>query len=257
MKRVPHFITIAIALAGAAQAADRLYLKDGTYQVTSEYQVQGDRIHYYSSERSEWEDVPLELVDLDRTKKEASEHQAEIKEETKVVAEENAAILADQRQGEQVPAGPGAYYLRGEKIETIKIAEPRMNNNTKRTILRLIAPIPLPGKSTVELDGVKSMNVVDGREPEFYIRLSDEESFGIAKLTVVKNARVVEHLSVMQVQRDRIVDEKVDILPTFKKQAADLLYKIWPEKPLEPGEYALIQYTEGNMKPQIWDFSVK
>ncbi len=257
MKRILQLIAIAVGLAGAAQAADRLYLKDGTYQATSEYQVQGDRIHYYSTERSEWEDIPLELVDLDRTKKEVSEHQTEIKEENKVVAEENAAILAERRQGEQVPAAPGAYYLRGEKLETIKIAEPKVNNNTKRTILRLIAPIPLAGKSTVELDGVASMNVVNGREPEFYLRLSDEEGFGIAKLTVVKNARVVEHLSVLQVQKDRIVDEKVDILPTFKKQAADLLYKIWPEKPLDPGEYAVIQYTEGKMMPQIWDFSVK
>jgi hypothetical protein len=104
------------------------------------------------------------------------------------------------------------------------------------------------------------MNKVDGREPEFYLRLSDDESFGIAKLTVVKNARVVrvvENLSVLSVQRDKIVDEKVEIIPTFKKQGADWLYKIWPEKPLEPGEYALIQYTEGKMKPQIWDFSVK
>ena len=38
----------------------------------------------------------------------------------------------------------------------------------------------------------------------------------------------------MAVQRDRIVDEKVDIVPTFKKQAGDLLYKIWPEKALGP-----------------------
>jgi hypothetical protein len=36
-----------------------------------------------------------------------------------------------------------------------------------------------------------------------------------------------------------------------------MLYKIWPEKPMEPGEYALIEYTEGKMSPKIWDFSVK
>ena len=257
MKRVLQFLGIAAALAGIAHAADRLYLKDGSYQLTSEYQVQGDRVHYYSTERSEWEDIPLELVDLPRTKKDMAEQQAERKEEAKVVAEENAAIRAEQRQIDQVPADPGAYYLRGGKIEAFKIAEPKMNNSTKRTVLRMIAPIPLAGKATVELDGRASANVVDGREPEFYLRLSDDESFGIARLTVVKNARVVENLSILAVQRDKIVDEKVDILPTFKKQAADLLYKIWPEKPMEPGEYALIQYTEGKMKPQIWDFSVK
>jgi len=34
------------------------------------------------------------------------------------------------------------------------------------------------------------------------------------------------------------------------------LFKIWPEKPLEPGEYALLQYTESKVDPQVWDFSV-
>ena len=258
-RRAAAIAMIAAAFVGTASCAptQRLYLKDGDYQLTNEYKVLSDRVRYYSTERSDWEEIPLELVDLERTKREAAELQTVIQEDTKIVNEENAAILAEQKKVEQVPAEPGGYYLRGEKIETIKIAELKMNNSTKRTILRLIAPIPLAGKATVELDGPTSANKVDGREPEFYLRLSDDESFGIAKLTVVKNARVVENLSVLTVQKDKIVDEKVEIVPTFKKQAADLLYKIWPEKPLEPGEYALIQYTEGKMKPQIWDFSVR
>jgi len=53
-----------------------------------------------------------------------------------------------------------------------------------------------------------------------------------------------------------MVDETIQKIETFKKQEADLLYRIWPIKPLEPGEYALIQYTEGKMNPQIWDFTV-
>ena len=171
--------------------------------------------------------------------------------------EENAAIRAEYQQVEKIPTEPGVYYMRGEKLETIKIAELKINNSTKRAVLRVLAPIPLAGKSTVELDGVTSPNKVDGREPEFFFRLSEEQTFGIAKLTIRKGARVVENLSVLTVQRDRIVDEKVEIVPTFKKQEGDLLYKIWPEKPLDPGEYALIEYTEGKMKPRIWDFSVK
>ena len=34
-------------------------------------------------------------------------------------------------------------------------------------------------------------------------------------------------------------------IETFKKQEGDNVYKIWPEKDLEPGEYALVEYTEG------------
>ena len=186
-----------------------------------------------------------------------AEQQATIQQENKIVAEEDAAIRAMQAEIDQVPTGSGAYYLRGDKLETIKIAEPRIVNNTKRTVLKVIAPVPLAGKSTVELDGLASANKVDGREPQFYFRLADDERFGIAKLALKKESRVVENLSVMTAQRERIVDEQVQIIPTFKKQAADLLYKIWPEKPLEPGEYALIEYTEGKMNPKIWDFSVK
>jgi hypothetical protein len=257
MKRALQLLLMTGLLAALASAADRLYLKDGDYQLVREYQIQGDRVHYYSTERGDWEDIPLEMVDLNRTKKEIADQQATIQQEKKVVAEEDAAIRAMQAEIDQVPAASGVYYLRGEKLETIKIAEPRIVNNTKRTVLKVIAPLPLAGKSTIELDGLASANKVDGREPQFYFRLADDERFGIAKLALKKDSRVVENLSVMTVQRERIADEKVDIVPTFNKQAGDLLYKIWPEKPLEPGEYALIEYTEGKMNPKIWDFSVK
>lgn len=63
---------LAAALFGAASlsgATQRLYLKDGDYQLTNNYQVLADRVRYYSTERSDWEEIPLELVDLDRTKK--------------------------------------------------------------------------------------------------------------------------------------------------------------------------------------------
>lgn len=257
MTRSIQLVLIAGVLAAMASAADRLYLKDGDYQLVREYQVQQDRVRYYSTERGDWEEIPLEMVDLDRTKKEAAQQQAVIQQETKIVAEEDAAIRAMQEEVAKVPAETGVYYLRGDKLEPIKLAEPRIVTNTKRQVLRILAPVPLAGKSTVELDGVTSSNTVDGHEPQFYFRLADDERFGIAKLTLKKDSRVVENLSVMTVQRERLVDEQVQIVPTFKKQAADLLYKIWAEKPLDSGEYALIEYTEGKMNPRIWDFSVK
>ena len=47
----------------------RLVLKDGTFQIVREYQLQGDRVRYYSVERSDWEELPAALVDWDATKK--------------------------------------------------------------------------------------------------------------------------------------------------------------------------------------------
>ena len=62
-----------LALAGAAivlAASQRLYLKDGSYHSVREYQKVGDRVRYYSTERGDWEEIPLDLVDLKRTEEE-------------------------------------------------------------------------------------------------------------------------------------------------------------------------------------------
>src|SRR3974377_2071337 len=81
-----------LVLAFAAWAANvKLYMKDGSYHIVREYEVQSDRVHYYSVERSEWEDVPLELVDLKRTESEAAERRTKQEEDAKAVAEEEKA----------------------------------------------------------------------------------------------------------------------------------------------------------------------
>ncbi len=250
---------VLVLLAALAFAADtqRLYLKDGTYQLTNQYEIQGDRVHYYSTERSEWEDIPLELIDLDRTKKEVAEVKAELDADKKARAEEDAAIRAAAKQVEQIPTEPGAYFIHGEKLEPIKLAESKIVSDKKRTVLKYLSPIPIvPGKSTLELDGETAAFKVEGTRPEFYFRESDYEAFAIVKLTPKKGFRVVEDLRILVLQGERMVDEERQEIKTFKKQEGDLLYKIWPEKPLEPGEYALMQYTDGKLDPQIWDFSV-
>ena len=51
--------------------------------------------------------------------------------------------------------------------------------------------------------------------------------------------------------------EDADNVETFKQQLAEGLYKIWPTKPLDPGEYAVVEYTEGKANIQVWDFSIR
>jgi len=53
----------------AQQRTMRLILKDGSYQSVVKYEVQGDKVHYLSAERFEWEDIPSSLIDWDATKK--------------------------------------------------------------------------------------------------------------------------------------------------------------------------------------------
>lgn len=249
---------LVLVLAAVTFAADRLYLKDGSYQLTNQYEVKTDRVRYYSTERGDWEEIPLELVDLDRTKGELKERESQLAADAKAEAEERAAEKLARKQVAAIPAQAGAYYIRGEQTEAVKQAESKVVSNKKRSILKALSPVPLvPGKATIELDGDHAPLRIADTRPEFYFRLSDYERFEIVKLMPTKkDARVVENLSILQIKDERMVDETLQKIETFKKQEADLLYRIWPIKPLEPGEYALIQYTEGKMNPQVWDFTV-
>ena len=107
---------LVLVFAAVACAADRLYLKDGTYQLTNQYEVKTDRVRYYSTERSEWEEIPLELVDLDRTKAELSERATQLAADAKAEAEERAAEKLARKQMASIPTQPGAYYIRGDAI---------------------------------------------------------------------------------------------------------------------------------------------
>jgi hypothetical protein len=249
-------LAVWLALAAVAfGATSRLYLKNGEYHLVREYQVLDDRVRYYSTERADWEELPLELVDLDRTKKEAAERKAAVEEETKIQAVEDAAVHAAKQQVTEIPDAPGVYYINGDKLETLKSAEIEIVTDKARMVLKVLAPIPIvPGKATVETKGEAAPFRVTGNEPEFFFRLADFHRFGMIKLTRKKNYRVVETVAILPGTDEKLEQQKQ--IDTFKKQEGEILYKIWPEKPLEPGEYALIEYVDGEVSLQIWDFGV-
>jgi hypothetical protein len=256
MRRVLGALIIFAVSAFAANL--RLYLKDGTYQIVREYAVQQDRVHYYSVERSDWEDIPLELVDLKRTEGEIAARKSAVVEESKVVAAEENVVREQRQEVSKIPQDPGVYQLiDGKELRILHLAESKVHNDKRRSVLKAMSPVPMvSGKATVEVDNPHSNYNVESNTPEFFIQLSEEQQFGIIHLVPHDNVRIAEKVTIIPVTKQFVEEpEEVEIFRT--QTAANGLYKIWPQKPIEPGEYAVVEYTPGKMNMQIWDFTWK
>jgi hypothetical protein len=256
MRRV---LAAVFLLAVSAWAANiKLYLKEGGYQLVREYEVQQDRVHFYSVERSQWEDIPVELVDLKRTNAESSARQEKLDKESKSIAEEDEARRALKKEVRSIPQDPGVYWLEKDEAHPIKAAESSVHTNKGRIALKVLTGVPMiNGKGTLEIQGMHSANVFTDPQQELYIQLSETEAFGIVKLTPQKNGvRVVENLTFQSITKETEEEiENIDIV--IQELDKGGLYKIWAQNPLPPGEYAVVQYTMGKMNMQIWDFAIK
>ncbi|MBK5294927.1 MAG: hypothetical protein JJE04_25015 [Acidobacteriia bacterium] len=254
MLRLLTLLLLSLALAQSATV--RLYLKDGTNQRVREYEVQEDRVRYYSVERSQWEEIPLDLIDLKRTKAEQAEIEADRKSYTEANKAEDEAEREVAREIRRVPPEPGAYWINGKDLIPVKLAESKVKTNKGSSILKAISPLPFfAGKATLEIDGATAALKVAGDRPEFYFRLSAEERFALVRVTPQKAVRMVEKWSTIPVSNE-LIQEHIDI-PIFRHQVGAGLYRIWPQKPAEPGEYAIIQFAEGKGNTQVWDFTLQ
>lgn len=252
-------LLLAFCLVASAENV-KLYLKDGSYQLVREYQLEDDRVRFYSLDRDEWEEVPAALADLDKTKAEIKARADAIRADAAAQDAEDKAERATRRQIKNVPAEPGVYLIDDQKPEldnltALKVGESKVVTNKRRSLLKAISPVPLvPGKATLELDGPHSSQGTANRSPEFYIRLSEEERFGIVRLGEHKGNRVVEKLTIQPVIKE--TDQEADLVEVFRQQVGDELFKIWPQKPLDPGEYAVVQYSVEKVDMQVWDFFI-
>jgi hypothetical protein len=253
------FLLLAVCFLANAENV-KLYMTDGSYQLVREYQVENDRVRFYSLDREDWEEVPTSIVDLNKTKAEIKAHADEIHAEAAAESEERQAERTARKEVASVPSDPGVYLIEEQasgpaKLTPLKVGESKVVSNKRRSILKAISPVPLvPGKATLELDGPHSSQGTANRTPEFYIRLSDEERFGILRMGEHKGNRVVEKLTIQPVVNE--TTQEPDMVEVFRQQVGDDLFKIWPQKPLDPGEYAVVQYSMEKVDMQVWDFFI-
>ena len=249
----PAAVFLLALLLPLSAANIRLFLTDGGDLLVSEYQVLEDRVRYYSVERSDWEEIPLDLVDLEKTRRIEKQQQDALDERAAEDRIERAAVRKARTELHRVPIDDGVYYDASDEVVTVKQAELKTETSKGRTLLKVIAPVPLAGKQTIEIEGKQSEFVVHNDRPAFFMRLEAVNRLGILRLKEKKNARLVQVIQIVPQSKEMF--EEQEEVEVFRQQFAPGVYKIWPVEPIPAGEYAVYEYTPGEANIRVWDFS--
>jgi hypothetical protein len=170
----------------------RLILKDGSYQVVREYKIEGDRVHYFSQERGDWEDLPVELVDWDATRKWEQDHAgvdgqgsspamqeaADIDKEEADERNDDKARMPEVAKGLELPDEDGVFvldtYQGTPELVELKPKELRMNSKTRHGLGVLN---PLAGeKEGLEIEGAHAKVHLHVSDPAIYLSLDVEDT---------------------------------------------------------------------------------
>ena len=264
-----HFLLAAalllswLAAPRVAWANLKLCMKDGTYQMVTSYEVHGDRVRYFSVERSEWEEVPTSLVDFDATKRVQEETKAAEKQQmdaAKEIDQERFYKPPDQGMevapGLRLPGDDGIFTVEGKRLVRLVQSAGEVVTDKKRTAMVLAVPLPVvKTRSLVVLEGAKASIRLNDPLPVFYVQSS--EGLG-TKLELVhakpgKEARVVEDVDTSRGKNGKATEVRT-MVSLERKQVAPNVYTLKPLQPLEAGEYALGEVVDDKLSLDVWDF---
>lgn len=259
----------------AQQLTQRLILKDGSYQSVAKYEVQGDRVHYLSAERYEWEDIPSSLVDWDATKK-YNDSLTSGKMHTRLVEtpeereerEKEAANSPEVAPGLNLPGSGGVFLLdqfqgKPELAEIVQNGSDVSKTAAKRSVLRS-AIDPFGGnKKAFEIKGEHAQIQSHGPRPTIYIDIDEgqqnaaelSDRFRLVRLTVKNDARVVGNVKVSVGGK---VTQQTSFVPAnVVKQGTGNWIQLTPTQNLASGEYAVVEMlSPQEMNLYVWDFGV-
>lgn len=187
----------------------RLILKDGSYQIVTQYKIVGDRVRYFSRERNDWEEIPASLVDWDATRKweqrnnpnpdEVSpgmkEAQKLDQEETEERADQKAS-MPEVAKGLNLPDQDGVFALDtfhgSPELVQLNPTDIDLGAKAHHGIASLN---PMAGARTrLQLDGEHAKVHLHVNEPTFFLSL-DTPHTGDAKEPVLSNPITVDTVS--------------------------------------------------------------
>ena len=258
-------LTCVMGESGAVWASQKLFLKDGTYQLVSSYEVHGDRVRYYSVERSTWEEIPVSLVDFEATKRAQEEEKAiqkkELEEGREIEQqrfEKPAEVGFEIAPGVRLPKEEGIYAYDGVRVIRLIESTAELVTDKKRAALALAVPAHLlKGRSVAELPGPKAAVRLQQAQPTFYAQFADGlgAKLELVSVKVMNESRVVEKVEASRAGIGKSSDLHVAV-QLERRQLAPGLYRLKPLHPLDPGEYALGDLSQQGVNLEFWDFGL-
>jgi hypothetical protein len=244
----------------------RLMLKDGSYHLVRSYERKGDRVRFYSIERSAWEEVPAELVDWEATSKAEAEdrrRKEEILEKVQAIQTAERAEEVDVDASIEIapgiflPEGEGLYLLDEHALVALSQVSTELKLDKGRLLTQVLVPVPvIPTRHKVQIAGKRAQLRVSTASPEFYMRTADqhEPELELIRAEVKGDVRQVElistHITGQQTSQRKTVSVQ-------RWQLAKGVYRLTTSQQLEPGEYVLTEILpEGQTAIYVWDFGV-
>ena len=126
-------LLLLLLLAAQPAAADvKLYLKEGGHHAVREFEVKGDRVRFYSTERGDWEEMPLELIDLKKTQAEQRRLSVYAEEQKKGDTAERDAERAQRRELARIPEDAGVYWIDGANVIALQASDVKVVGDKRR-----------------------------------------------------------------------------------------------------------------------------
>jgi len=223
-------------------------------------------VHYWSVERSQWEEIPASLVDWDATHKaeaEQASHDAELK--AKIHASDVARLTKDIdvdrsleiKPGLFLPDAIGFYALDRDKvIRQMKQSNAVVKRSTGREVEKILSGVPMiPSKATMEIPGEHAAMRFTTAEPEFFMRPADsrEPRFRLLHAQVKGGHRVIDEIKIYFPGEEGHKSTDIEF-QTWVPATGVFRYTV--DERLDPGEYVFVEMTADGINGYVWDFGI-
>jgi hypothetical protein len=244
----------------------KLILKDGSVQLVREYQVMDDRVRFYNTERSQWEEMPAALVDWDATRQSEAEQKkndatllsnVHKQEQARRIMPLDVDASLEAAPGVFIPPGEGLFVYDGKSVLRLTQAQADNKLDKAKVVEQVLVPIPIvPSRRNLSIPRPHAEVRVHNEQPEFYMRTADgrEPNMLLIRTKVRGDSRLIENVDtylqvITKMKRNEVIAQRWQI--------ANGVYRFTLGESLEPGEYVFTEIVKAEgTNLYVWDFGV-